>query len=333
MGLEGELDRFSRLVHARSGIESRGAAALELAPDAGSGRSTAWRMRAYRTLAPGLAREAGGAALRDAGAEAGSITHLVTVSCTGFGAPGIDVDLIESLGMPAGVERVHVGYMGCHGGLVGLRTAGALVRGAGVGARALVVCVEVCSLHAAATTARDRIVASALFGDGAGACVVGAAQPGRGGMLAIGPAASLLLPGTREAMGWTIGDRGFEMSLSERVPSLVARGLREWLVPWLTQRGIGSAGRGWGDVAWAVHPGGPRVLEAACEAIGLEGTSVDVSRAVLREHGNMSSSTIVFILDRLRRRGTSGPIVALGFGPGLTAEAMVFRGDGAASDG
>lgn len=121
-------------------------------------------------------------------------------------------------------------------------------------------------------------------------------------------------------MTWTIGDHGFQMTLSKRVPNLIATQLRPWLESWLRQNGLTLAEIG----SWAVHPGGPRILDAVDEALDLGPNALAVSREVLAEHGNMSSPTILFILDRLRSSGAPRPCVALGFGPGLMAEAMLF---------
>jgi predicted naringenin-chalcone synthase len=122
-------------------------------------------------------------------------------------------------------------------------------------------------------------------------------------------------------MGWRIGDHGFEMQLSARVPDLIQRHLRAWLLPWLAGHGLDL-----GAISgWAVHPGGPRVIGVVEETLGLSRAQTSASRAVLAEFGNMSSPTILFILDRLRRSGIAGPCLAIGFGPGLVAEVALFH--------
>jgi predicted naringenin-chalcone synthase len=123
-------------------------------------------------------------------------------------------------------------------------------------------------------------------------------------------------------MSWRVGGHGFRMTLSRRVPGMVAQHLRGWLEPWLERQGLALADVG----GWAVHPGGPRVLDAVAESLALPAGALAASRAVLAAHGNMSSPTVAFILEELRWRATPGPWVALAFGPGLVVEAALFRG-------
>jgi predicted naringenin-chalcone synthase len=282
--------------------------------------STAARMAAFADHAAPLALTAVRGALTDAAIEASRITHLITVSCTGFQAPGVDLALIHQLGLDAGVQRTHVGFMGCHGALNGLRVAQAFVE-ADADAVVLLCAVELCSLHLYYGWDPEKVVANALFADGAAALVASArpAHPGPGlHLLATG---STVIPDTADLMHWQIGDHGFEMGLSPRVPEAVAGQLRPWLEHWLHPRGHRLA-----DIAsWAVHPGGPRILQACAAALQLEPHQIAASEAVLQEHGNMSSATILFILDRLRRAAAPGPCLALAFGPGLCAEVALLN--------
>jgi predicted naringenin-chalcone synthase len=289
------------------------------APD-DRGPTTAQRMQHYAELAPPLAVEAAAAALRSSGLRGADLTHLVTVSCTGFIAPGIDAALIRALGLSATVQRTHVGYMGCHGAFNGLRVARAF--GAEKpDARVLLCAVELCTLHYHYGWDAQKVIANALFADGAAAVVgvSGAAAPPETWRVAA--TGSCLIPDSETAMTWTIGNHGFEMSLSRAVPRLIAQNLRPWLEDWLHRQGVALNEVG----SWAVHPGGPRILDAVEEGLGLPREATNVSRAVLAEHGNMSSPTILFILDRLRAADAPRPCVALGFGPGLMAEALLLR--------
>jgi predicted naringenin-chalcone synthase len=283
------------------------------------GPSTAQRLHFYAAAAGPLAVQACRRALDQGKLGAADITHLVTVSCTGFKAPGVDLELIEHLGLPAGTERTHVGFMGCHGALNGLRVARAFTA-ADPGARVLLCAVELCSVHYCYGWDPQQVIANALFADGA-AAVVGAAADGRAAdawqAVASG---SCVFPDSRDAMTWTVGDHGFVMTLSRKVPGLIAGGLRPWLCGWLSRHGLTLADVG----SWAIHPGGPRIVDAAEHALGLPRAATEISRAVFAEHGNMSSPTVLFILDRLRALNAARPCVALGFGPGLTAEAALF---------
>jgi predicted naringenin-chalcone synthase len=232
----------------------------------------------------------------------------------------VDLELISQLGLDAGVQRTHVGFMGCHGALNGLRVAQAFVE-ADAEAVVLLCSVELCSLHLAYGWDPEKVVANALFADGAAALVATArpARPGPGPtLLASG---STVIPHTAALMHWQIGDHGFEMGLSSRVPEAVGSQLRPWLERWLQPRGLQVA-----DIAtWAMHPGGPRILQVCGAALGLEPQQLAVSQAVLQEHGNMSSATVLFILDRLRRAAAPGPCLALAFGPGLCAEVALLE--------
>jgi predicted naringenin-chalcone synthase len=283
------------------------------------GPTTAQRMAIYSADSGPLALRATASALEESGLNPAQVTHLVTVSCTGFVAPGIDLVLIRGLGLPATVERTHVGFMGCHGALNGLRVASAFT-GADTNAVVLLVAVELCVLHYHYGWDPQRIVANAIFADGAAAVVgVSPAQAPKESwrMAASG---SCIIADTVDAMRWTIGDHGFEMTLSKQVPKIIARETGPWLTRWLAAKGVAL-----GDVrSWAIHPGGPKILEAVEEGLGLPREATTDSRAVFAEHGNMSSPTVLFIVDRLRRRGAPRPCVALGFGPGLAAEAALL---------
>ncbi len=288
--------------------------------DEDRGPTTAERMARYETDAPPLAARAAAAALADAGWAADTVTHLVTVSCTGFAAPSVDVGLIRRLGLRPTVARTHVGFMGCHGALNGLRVAQGLAE-TSAEARVLVCAVELCSLHFQYGWHVEWLVSNAIFSDGA-AAVVGASAPGASsGDWTLVASGAALLEDSAELMSWRIGNHGFEMALSPRVPGVIERALRPWLDEWLSSQGTAVE-----QIAtWALHPGGPRILEACAQAIGLGRDDYAISREVLGEFGNMSSPTILFILDRLRRRDASRPCVAIGFGPGLAVEAALFR--------
>jgi predicted naringenin-chalcone synthase len=283
------------------------------------GPAAGQRMRHYVEHAGPLALRSARQALSRSGLEPRAITHVVTVSCTGFRAPGVDVELIKRLGLAATVQRTHLGFMGCHGALNGLRVARAYAD-ADPASRVLLVAVELCALHYHYDWDPQRMVANALFADGA-AAVVGvpeAAAPA--GAWRVAANGACLFPDSEDAMTWTVGDHNFEMTLSRRVPGLIGEGLRPWLEAWLRDNGVALA-----DVAsWAVHPGGPRILSAVEEALGLGREGAAASREVFAECGNMSSPTVLFILDRLRARGAPRPCVALGFGPGLAAEAALL---------
>jgi predicted naringenin-chalcone synthase len=283
------------------------------------GPSTGQRMRHYVEHAGPLAIQAARQALLRSGLEAARITHLITVSCTGFRAPGVDIAIIKNLELAATVQRTNLGFMGCHGALNGLRVARAFIE-ADPAARVLLCAVELCGLHYHYGWDPQGLIANALFADGA-AAVVGvpdeAAPPDAWRLAANG---ACLFPDCEDAMTWTIGDHNFEMRLSKRVPQLIGDELRPWLKAWLADNGVALDK----VCSWAIHPGGPRILSAVEEtlSLGVEGTAA--SRQVLAAYGNMSSPTVLFILESLRLREAPRPCVALAFGPGLAAEAALL---------
>jgi predicted naringenin-chalcone synthase len=284
------------------------------------GPSTARRMEHYADLAPPLAVRASRNALAASRLDPGEFTHLITVSCTGFFAPGIDRELIEHLKLGRSIQRTHVGFMGCHAALNGLRVARAFTA-AEPSARVLLCAVELCSLHYHYSWNPSKMVANALFGDGAAALIGVPVSTASSKAWRVTGSGSCLLPDSAEAMTWNIGDNGFEMTLARNVPGLIARHLRPWLEGWLS-----SLGKSLEAVrSWAVHPGGPRILTAVEEGLNLGRHDLDVSRAIFSEFGNMSSPTVLFILGRLCALDAPRPCVALGFGPGLVVEAAMFQ--------
>lgn len=251
-----------------------------------------------------------------------AVTHLVTVSCTGFSAPGVDFQIQQTLGLSPTVQRVQVGFMGCHGAINALRVARGLAA-ADPDAVILVVAVELCSLHYRMTWEDDAMVGNALFSDGAAAALI--VGRNRTETFAEAPelvdTASIRIPDSTDQMSWRIGDHGFDMTLTGRVPTSIAENLLEFVSGWLKQHGIGLS-----DVTdWIVHPGGPRILDATEQALGLGEDCLKGSRAVLQDLGNMSSPTVLFVLGRSLASGVRGPRVVLAFGPGLVAEVALLR--------
>lgn len=320
-------------LYQRAGVETRHSVVLQTstnsvparqdfytpaAPGEETGPTTAERMRRYAGSASSLGVSAAMQALARAGIEAGRVTHLVTVSCTGFDAPGVDVALMRELGLPAGTARTHLGFMGCHAALNGLRVARAFAE-ADANSCVLLCAVELCSLHYQYTGRPDQIVSNSLFADGA-AAVIASAQPGTTTGWNLISSASHVIADSEEEMGWRIGDHGFEMTLSPRVPNLIRESFRSWIDGWLRGQGLSVA-----EIArWAIHPGGPRILSACQDACGLGRDDLQASTDVLAAYGNMSSPTVLFILDRLQQQSPAAPCVALAFGPGLTIEAALF---------
>ncbi|WP_437977564.1 type III polyketide synthase [Sorangium sp. So ce295] len=279
----------------------------------GSFPTTADRMRLYEKHAPELAAQA--VSGLDLGSTARRITHVIVTSCTGFSAPGIDLDLVERFGLDPSVERTMIGFMGCYAAINALKLARHIVRSAPE-ARVLVVNVELCTLHLQEAIAMDQMLSFLLFGDGCAAAVVSAEPTG----LALDRLHAVVVPGTRELITWNIRDLGFEMFLSGRVPGAIDRGLK-------AAAGAILDGAAPGEIdLWAVHPGGRSVLDAVEHALELGPVALAASRDVLARFGNMSSATLMFVLQSIVARARPGMRgCAMSFGPGLTAETMLFH--------
>jgi predicted naringenin-chalcone synthase len=274
--------------------------------------STADRMRRYEQEAPRLAE---GAVKRlGLGSDAGRITHVIVTTCTGFSAPGLDLELVERFGLNPSVERTVVGFMGCYAAINALKLARHIVRSEPK-ARVLLLSLELCTLHLQETNDLEQVLSFLVFGDGCAASVVSAEPEG----LALDSFRAVLVPETGGLITWHIRELGFDMFLSGQVPGAISHGLRLASEEILEGRGPGAI-----DL-WAIHPGGRSVLDAVEGSLALGSDALAVSRGVLGDFGNMSSATIMFVLDRLMRSGRGGHGCAMAFGPGLTAETMLFR--------
>ncbi len=281
--------------------------------------TTDQRMTRYAQEAGPLALAASRQAMRESSTNPEDIAHLVSVSCTGFAAPGVDIALIKGLHLSPDVSRTHIGFMGCHGALNGLRAASSLAASQ-PDSRVLLCAVELCSLHFYCGWDMEKVVANALFADGAASVIIGQPENTADGGWKAAAHGSFIFPDSEKAMSWRIRDHGFEMTLSPQVPALIGSHLKPWIDRWLSALGFSLS-----DVrSWAIHPGGPKILSVTAQALEIGEAAVSASREVLAEYGNMSSPTLLFILKRLKERSSPRPCVALGFGPGLAVEALLL---------
>jgi predicted naringenin-chalcone synthase len=321
-------NRVARAVWSASGVTTRHGV-VDPRTDDVSAWSTARRMSRFTDEALPLGKEAVSNAIADSGLTAADIGLLTVVSCTGYATPGIDLLLARDLGMSASVQRVFVGHMGCYAAIPGL---GVVSDYATARQRpALLLCVELPSLHAqpSSPTTTDRrasdddmqqMVSHALFSDAASAVVVAPAEHG----VEVVDVIALTDASTSDHMSWDVTDLGFRMGLSPQVPDVLALHVRG-VVEELTARNSLSLDD---VVGWAVHPGGPRILDVVEDRLGLDTEAMRPSRETLRDYGNCSSATVLLTLDRLLAdqqppRGSS--LVALAFGPGLTLYATLLR--------
>jgi predicted naringenin-chalcone synthase len=251
----------------------------------------------------------------DLGAEAERITHLVVASCTGFMAPGLDQLIARRLGLVGDLQRTLIGFMGCFAAVPALRMAQAAVL-ADPSARVLVVNLELCTLHMQETQDLEIALSFLLFSDGCTACVVSADESG----IRLGAFRSAVLPDSEDLITWHVGDQGFLMHLSGKVPGRITQALRD---------NTGDLLRGEGSQAiarWAVHGGGRSILDAVETGLNLPKAALAQSRSVLADYGNMSSATIMFVLKRMLDAPAEGEHgIAMAFGPGMAVETFRFQ--------
>lgn len=252
------------------------------------------------------------------------ITHLITVSCTGMYAPGLDIELVAALGLLPTVQRTCVNFMGCYAAFNALKLADAFCR-ANPAAKVLIVCTELCTLHFQKRPEDDHLISNALFGDGSAAALVQALPSPNGPSLSLEAFHCGLEPAGHLDMAWHINDFGFEMTLSSYVPGLIQKGIRQ-----LTDQLLANLPIGLADVrAFAIHPGGRRILEVIEQALNLTPHDNRFAYQVLRDFGNMSSATVLFVLRDLLRTLTptdaGAPVLSFAFGPGLTLEALLLK--------
>jgi predicted naringenin-chalcone synthase len=307
--------RVLEQLYRRTGIKTRHHSG-QIYPLASS-PTTGQRMQIYAERAPALAEIAAGIAINDAEISADEITHVITVSCTGFMAPALDVQLIKRLELNPDIGRMHLGFMGCHGAFNALRAAQSIIAQDASNV-VLVSCTELCSLHFQYGWEPNSIVANSLFADGSAAVILKGAGIASGGKRTIRDFKSCIVPDSEDAMTWRIADTGFVMTLDVSVPAILRQHLKPWLSAWLAPKDLTLE-----DVPlWAVHPGGNRILDAVSDSLSLDEEKMRSSFDIYERFGNMSSPTVLFILASMA--DSSGPCIALGFGPGLSMEAILF---------
>ncbi|MDA3902126.1 MAG: type III polyketide synthase [Desulfuromusa sp.] len=247
------------------------------------------------------------------------ITHVITVSCTGFSNPGPDYHIVNELGLSDTTQRYNLGFMGCYAAFPGMRMAKQFCE-ANPDAVVLVMCLELCSLHLQLNDREDSMLANSLFSDGAAAVIISAREPQSDqSCYRLGEFHCSLIPSGKSDMAWTIGDLGFDIALSSYVPKIIGANIQEAIKPLLASGQLGQD-----DIrTWAVHPGGKAILDKVAQSLELDASQILAARNVLRQYGNMSSVTILFVLQEILA-DADGPaqenVCAMAFGPGLTVE-------------
>jgi len=283
--------------------------------------TTAQRMKLYKDNALPLALEAIENCLKDFNKK--EITHLITVSCTGMYAPGIDIEIIQKLDLSPSIKRTAINFMGCYGAFNGIKVADAFCQ-AEPQANVLVVCIEICSIHFQNNFTLDNIISNSIFADGAAAVLI-QKQTNASKYLEIDSFYCDLVPQTNKEMAWSIADSGFEMVLSAYVPEVIKFGILAF-----TEKLFKQANFTLNDVDYyAIHPGGPKILQACEESLDISAEDNKYSYDILRQFGNMSSATVLFVLkniwDTLGKEDDDKSIFSCAFGPGLTLESMLLK--------
>ncbi|WP_433618921.1 type III polyketide synthase [Dactylosporangium sp. CA-139114] len=314
---EGPRRGLAKRIFANSGVVTRHGAVNPLLEDASSW-STAKRMHRYLTEALPLGKDAVAGALDAAGLRPDEIGLFAVCSCTGYATPGLDILLARDLGMADDTQRLFIGHMGCYAALPGLGAVSDYVSARG--RPAVLLCLELTSLHVQPPSDDpQQIVAHALFSDAAAAVVLVPDGPGA----LVADIAAVTDTATADHMTWDVTDLGFRMGLSPRVPDVLSIYVADLVERLLRPRGMSAR-----DVdAWAVHPGGPRILDVVRDELALPESALAASRDTLAAHGNCSSPTVLLIIDALRRRAAGPPrtTVALAFGPGLTLYGVLLQ--------
>lgn len=333
MQLDKEEADSLRILYRASGIESR----YSVIEDYGNPKhfsfysnsknmepfpSTKQRLELFRTQSLSLSKEAAQTCFSQIqNFDAKQITHLIVVSCTGMFAPGLDIDLIHNLGLNTTVHRTNITFMGCYAAFNALRVADSFCQHPD--AKVLIVCTELCSLHFQKENTEDNKLANALFADGSAAVLV-ESIPRKKLNLKVGDFFCDLAPEGENDMAWTIGELGFEMKLSTYVPEAIRRGIKKLTTSLLSLNKISLS-----DIAYyAIHPGGKKILEAVEFELGLNRGHNKFAYHVMKNYGNMSSPTVLFVLkeivQQLSQVDHNKKILSFGFGPGLTLESLIL---------
>lgn len=251
------------------------------------------------------------------------ITHVITVSCTGFFAPEPAFEIIQKLGLPTSTQRYHLGFMGCFAAFPAMKMAKSFCE-SHPNAKVLIVCLELCSIHLQPSESTDNLISASVFADGAAGLIITKDKPHETNSYELTNFATAIAQESEKDMAWTIGDTGFDMVLSTYVPDIIKANLKQSIAPLLTDYQLTID-----DIKhWALHPGGRAILDKVQDNFNIADEQLSPSRQVLANYGNMSSATILFVLKELLNRPSSEAqesVLAMAFGPGLTIESGLLQ--------
>jgi len=279
------------------------------------------RLAIYEKNAAQLAIMAIDDAMKNTTCSLKEITHLITVTCTGMSAPSLDLEIVELLDLPHNIERTSINFMGCYAAVHALKQADAICNSR-KNARVLIVCIELCTLHFQQANDHDNLTANAIFADGAAACIVQSEDEEKKDSLKIKSFYSEIHTKGKQDMAWQISSTGFLMTLSSYIPQLIKTNIDN-----LIKNAIQKFGIQYNEIHhWAIHPGGRKILDVIGSQLNIERSKLQHSYSVLNEYGNMSSPTILFVMQRILNDDTMhGNILGAAFGPGLTMETFLVN--------
>ncbi|MEQ8627684.1 type III polyketide synthase [Ekhidna sp.] len=330
LGLDEREEKKLRVLYRASGIKQRYSVLRDFAENLNGQSffkedafpSAKPRMLIYQKHAINLAKQASEKAIGVSDIEKDQITHLIAVSCTGMYAPGLDIELIEHLGLSTSTQRTSINFMGCYAAFNAMKVANNIIS-SNPDAKVLIVCVELCSIHLQEKKDDENLLANAIFGDGAAAMILTSSSSSKS--LEMRNFFSDLALDARDEMGWYIGDHGFEMHLSSKVPDVIKDGIGE-----LTTRLLEKIQLEVADIDFfAIHPGGKRILDVIEAKLSISKEQNAAAREILRTHGNMSSPTVLFVIKKILEGMTPDDnqkhLLSFAFGPGLTMESAVLK--------
>jgi len=280
--------------------------------------TTSERLKLYDELAIHMAIKVSKDAMNKANLKASDISHIITISCTGMSAPGLECQLIEQLQLNINTQKFTVNFMGCYAAFHGFRLADLIIK-SNKEAKVLMVNVELCSLHFRDDNSDDNVLSSYLFSDGASACIF-SHQITNSKHLEMLDYQSTLIPGGKHDMGWYIGNNGFEMVLNSEVPIHIKNNIKTSFNQLLKNNRIETID------FYAIHPGGPAIIQSFANALELKNEDLNISHQILKNEGNMSSATILFVLEKMMSEAShNGYCYSVAFGPGLSLEQCLFK--------
>lgn len=324
---EQDFRKLTILFH-QSGIEKRYSVLPDFGKESGvdffkpqeSQPNVGQRMGVFKKEAVRLAKESAIQAMKDARLKSSDLTHLVTVTCTGLHAPGLGIELVKELNMRDDIFQTSVNFLGCNAAFHALKLAD-LMASSDPHANVLVSCVELCTIHFQPKNNTDNLLSNTIFGDGAASAIVAGKNSEIPGFKLEG-FYSLLLQGGQQLMGWDVNEQSFEMVLNSQLPRYIGNEIST-----VIERVTSALKVSIDEIAfWAVHPGGRKILEEVKKKLDMDEKKLEQAYQVLKDCGNMSSSTILFVLDKIMKLppGNKNKTMSIGFGPGLSIDSALL---------